>query len=667
MERERKMEILPSEYQHLELSRNEKIFVRNIMSNDQYGYLLLNTNPAMLPNESIHTLLCPNGVLFLKFFNGFQDAAQFDDMIPLMVMSLYKPSVAVITAKLLSNQALVDGNGRLKFPVNFLFVFPALKRSDIQDAGDEVFEFARNHCLFQENLQKVRSALAEMETAFLAHSVTETSPETLVIQDGNLNSILQRIAPEYVTIRVSTVADAASKAGAEQELLVVTEKDAAVRAFRLDAEQINIVNKIQKGEQLILACAGSGKSVLLIAKCFKAAAMNPDKQFLITCYNKNLSSLYTWYIDQAGLREKNVTCLTFHTLCKELLQSNGGHPAQQGFDRFDRWVSDATQWLNAGKIRERYYGIFIDEVQQFEPEWYKFCFNLLENKSSEDHLFVICGDKTQKLANLQRHGRAPWNVGEGYPNYRGGNKNIRIERNYRNCIEINEYINRYVSRAKQYLSDIDSKMELDPDEFLRGKSFFHGKGVTIKYLSDRSNRGEARTVAESIRQIHDENGIPYDEIAVIMFNREYKKRFPKWRDATYRLEHPLKALLAQKDIPYCCMYGSTDENWGTVYGDDGGVRFITFYSTLGLDFRAAIVCGLLPLGEHEGTRMPDWTRIKEDEERFQEMLKYAEGDIRFLYVACTRAREILHIVLPETGNTSVYAGMLEDAESSSED
>ena len=31
------MEILPSEYQHIDLDRNEKIFVRNIMSNEQYA------------------------------------------------------------------------------------------------------------------------------------------------------------------------------------------------------------------------------------------------------------------------------------------------------------------------------------------------------------------------------------------------------------------------------------------------------------------------------------------------------------------------------------------------------------------------------------------------------------------------------------------------------
>lgn len=654
------MEIMPSEYQRLELSRNEKIFARNVVSNEQYGFLLLNTNPVMLPKESIHTLLCPDGILFLKFFDGFEEAAQFVPIMSALLDRLYRPSAALIAAKLCSNRSLVDENGLLKFPVNFLYVFPALKREAVRETGNQALrEFTKNHCLFQEDLQKVRSRLAELETDFLAHPVTETSPERLVIQDSNLNSILQRIAPEYVITRVATVADAASKAGAEQELLVVTEQDAAVRAFRLDAEQINIVNKIRKGEQLILACAGSGKSVLLIAKCFKAAVMNPDKQFLITCYNRNLASLYTWYIDQAGLRVRNVTCLTFHALCKTLLEENGFRVAHD----FDAWVNDAIQRLNEGRISTRYYGIFIDEVQQFDPEWYKLCFNLLENKSTDDHLFVICGDKTQKLANLQRHGRAPWNVGEGYPNYRGGNKNIRIERNYRNCIEINEYINRYVSCAKRYLSGIDPNIELDPDEFLRGKSVFHGQGVTVKHLAERSNACEVRAVFQSVRQIHDENGIPYDEIAVIMFNTGYKKRFAfrGWRDVIYRLAHPLKSLLKQEDIPYCSMYDS-DKSWDAWYG--GGVRIITFHSTLGLDFRAAVVCGLLPLGEYDETRMPDWPRIKKDEELFQEKLTDTKNDIRFLYVACTRAREILHIVLPETGETSVYVRMLEDAESS---
>lgn len=131
------MEILPSEYQHIDLTRDEKIFVRNIMSNEQYGYLLLATNPAMLPNENMHILVCANGVLLLKFFEGFEDAAQFGIIMPMMMAGLYSQTVRVITTKLLSNKALIDGDGKLRFSINILYVFPALKRDNVKEAGDE--------------------------------------------------------------------------------------------------------------------------------------------------------------------------------------------------------------------------------------------------------------------------------------------------------------------------------------------------------------------------------------------------------------------------------------------------------------------------------------------------------------------------------------------------
>ena len=652
------MEILPSEYQHIELSRNEKIFIRNVMSNDQYGFLILNTNPAMLSLGSMHALTCSDGILFFKFFDKIEKAEDFGSTIPTLVNMFYNTAASIITKKLLANKVLVDETAALKFPVSILFVFPAFVRNEVINSGDKgLREFIKNHCLFKDELQRVRSNLSDLEAKFLAYPITKVASVKLEINNNNINSILQRITPEYITPRVSAGTDSMTGAGADKELLVITENDPAVKAYRLDTEQINIVNKIHKGEQLILACAGSGKSVLLIAKCFKAARMNPDKQFLITCYNNNLYSLYTWFIDIAGFKEKNVQCMTFHKLCKKLLEDNHYSAANRDFDG---WVSNVIQRFNERKIPERFYGIFIDEVQQFKQEWYKLCFNLLENKTTDDHIFVICGDKTQKLANLQKHGRAPWNAGEGYPNYRGGNKSIRIERNYRNCIEINEYINRYVSIAKQYLLSIDQNMTLDPDEFLRGKSVFKGDGVTLKQLNDRSNRGEARTIIESINQIHDVKGIPYDEIAVIMYNRTYNKHFYGWNSRNFNLEYALKMQLADEEIPYCTMYGS-DESWGARYGDDGGVRLITFMATLGLDFRAAIVCGILPLGEHDKTKKPNWQLINKDDDIYQEMLEDTGNNIRLLYVACTRAKEILHIILPETRNTSVYIKMLEDA------
>ena len=363
------------------------------MSSERFGYLLIKTNPAMLKNESMHTLVCSDGVIFFKFFEGFSDPSQFGFAIPMLIDTLYAQTVRTVSAKLLSIKHWFAIRTSSGFRSTLFMSFLSSSGRMLLEPTTKLKSFIDNACLFKEDLPKFRTEFETTVSRLLEISVIAVSEQRMEISDENVNSVLQRIAPEYVTIRVSAVTDEERKAGVDNELLVVTEDDAAVKAFRLDAEQINIVNKIVKGEQLILACAGSGKSVLLIAKCFKAATMNPDKQFLITCYNSNLYSLYTWFIDRAGLRAKNVTCLTFHTLCRNLLNKNGFHTQNKDFDG---WVNGAIARLNAGQIKERFYGIFIDEVQQFNLEWYKFCYNLLENKNSDDHLFVICGDKTQK-------------------------------------------------------------------------------------------------------------------------------------------------------------------------------------------------------------------------------------------------------------------------------
>lgn len=474
------MEILPSEYQSIELSRYEKMFVRHAISNDGYGFLLLNVNPTMIENESMNVVITSRGVVFFKFFEDFSDASVFDMTMQPYVQFVYPTAQKIISEKLLGNKSLSEQGTKLKFPINIVHMFPSLKRADVEKTNiSSVSDFVQKQCLFSEEFSELRQGFSVVMDRLLDNTIIPVSADTMQISDMNVNSVMQRIAPEYVTVRVACIDNKETTPGVDSELLVIDEKDVVVKAFRLDKEQINIVNRISKDDpnQLILACAGSGKSVLLISKCFKAAQMNPNKKFLITCRNENLRSLYTWFIDRAGLREKNVECMTFHTLCKRLLEKNG---FVARYRDFEGWVLSAIDKVNQGRIHDRYYGIFIDEVQAFEPEWYKFCFNLLENKDTKDHIFVICGDKTQRLDKLKKKGQAPWQVGEGYPNYRGGNKNIRIEKNYRNCIEINEYINRYVSNAKQYLYETQKDYELDPDMFLRGQAVFHGAGV--KYV-----------------------------------------------------------------------------------------------------------------------------------------------------------------------------------------
>lgn len=652
------MEILPSDYQQIELSRFEKVFLRHAMSSEDYGYFLLRVNPAMQQNDYMHVLLTTEGIVMYKFFDLFEDVSMFQQTMTVYANMVYPNIAKTIQDRLSGNKLLVGSDSKLKIAINIVLVFPKLSYKDIVASikDEELKKIIQEKCMFSENLAQSRESFFENAVyKYLKYPITQVSNERIKISDANINSILQRIAPEYVTIRVVSNKSVQSSAGVDDEMLVVTQDDSVVKAFRLDENQINIVNKINKGEQLILACAGSGKSVLLISKCFKAAAMNPEKQFLITCYNDNLRSLYEWFIDKAGLRAKNVHCMTFHVLCKTLLVNNGFNVAHGDFDG---WVDTAIARFNKGQIKDRFYGIFIDEVQEFNPEWYKLCFNLLENKESNDHLFVICGDKTQKLKNQQKHGKAPWNVGEGYPNYRGGNKNIRIEKNYRNCVEINEYINRFVSNAKKYLLSFQDNYALDPDMFLRGQSVSHGQGVEIKKLKTPCNSEEAKMVVESIKKIHDFYKIPYDEIAVIMYNSHYRPKIDGWLDNKYDLESPLESKLEQNGIPYSKMF-STDNEWAVRYGHSDGVKLIKFASVLGLDFRAAIICGIKPLGLYAQTKKPNLQNV--DDEKIVETLDQIHSDIRNLYVACTRAKEVLHIILPENKTESEYVRLLEES------
>lgn len=654
------MEILPSEYQNIELSRYEKMFVRHAISNDGYGFLLLKVNPAMIENESMNVLISSRGVVFFKFFEDFSDASLFGATMQPYTQFVYPTAKKIISEKLLGNKSLSENAKALKFPINIVHVFPNLKRADISKMSVRaILDFVQKQCLFSEDFSELRQGFGAIIDRVLDNPIIPVSDTPMLISDLNVNSVMQRIAPEYVTVRMACVDTADSTPGVDSELLVVDEKDVVVRAFRLDKEQINIINRISKDDpnQLILACAGSGKSVLLISKCFKAAQMNPNKKFLITCRNENLHSLYTWFIDRAGLREKNVECMTFHTLCKKLLEKNG---FTAKYRDFDGWVSSVIDKLNRGQIQDRYYGIFIDEVQAFESEWYKFCYNLLENKNTKNHIFVICGDKTQRLEKLKKRGQAPWQVGDGYPNYRGGNKNIRIEKNYRNCIEINEYINRFVSNAKQYLYEIQEDYEIDPDMFLRGQAVFHGDGVKYIQLPIKKASCEIGTIVQAINKIHDENEIPYDEIAVIMYQGKYRKKIAGWLDKQYYLQKTLETRLRLEDIPCCRLY-STDAGWQDHFGETGGVRLIKFQSTLGLDFRAAIICGLVPLGEYGGIKNPNWEHLKTNEETYSNAIAATQSCIQNLYVACTRAKEVLYIIAPETENESVFMKMLKDS------
>lgn len=640
------MNIYPNEYQNLKLNRSEKMFIRYTESCSNDGYLFLGTNPSLEEGQIAHILAIKKGVIVLSFFDGM-DGESFNMSIAALYEHVYKGCYETIKKRMTSNKAIVDAGGKLKICFNYCYVFPELSELSINIGAmsDNIKYFIKKSCIFKETFVRFKADYYNVANTLLDDDTVSSNP--ISIDGDTINSVIQRLAPEYTVMRDGIVADEETYRGADNDLLIVTEEDDVIKAFRLDNEQINIVNKISKGEQLILACAGSGKSVLLISKCFKAAQMNPKKRFLITCKSRKLQELYSLFIDRAGLKNRNVDCETFHSVCRELLEKNGLSVPSD----YDEQIKSAIREFQKGNIKKRYYGIFVDEIQEFEQDWYKLAYNLLENKNSDDHLFVICGDKTQKITKAQKRGQAPWNCGEGYPNYRGGNKSIRIEKNYRNCIEINDFINKYAIKAREILLKIHDGGDIDPDMFLRGKAVRHGIGTIFKMIKNKTSDGEAEEVLKCVMEAHDVHGIPYDEIAIIMYNKKYQGKIKGWDEDAYNLRERLIRKFLAKNIDYFDLYENTDFSIGE------GVTLVSFQSSLGLDYRAVIVCGFAPFGHYTRTKYykeSDIPKIMNEQ-----LLDEIKKEINLIYVACTRARDVLYIVQPET--ESLYMKMLYSA------
>lgn len=652
------MQVYPEKSDKLDLLPAERSFVRTIeraYSECDMGYFVLHINPRKKDAgkgtpELFDMLLCSDGILLFHFFdtqNELVANATIKAMSnPLVFKTLYED----INEKLEESKYLQNSDGDLKYSLNIILVFSSVDRDKSTSGLLSIeYEFCKKHCIFSDDISSIRKKGKEILDSFFYQA------EELIEED--VNFIFQRLCPEITIPRKYILDEVASVTIKEDDL---REMDRAVQSYRLDNWQIDIVNRINRGNQLILACAGSGKSVLLISKCFKLASLNPSEQFLITCYNRNLNKYYQWAIAQAGFIDRNVKCTTFYGLCKQLLESNKIEPPVmyqgQESEYFDRLFIKVNEALESGRIKERYFGIFIDEVQIFKPEWYRFCFNLLKSKDEGNHYFVIAGDKSQDIKNNIKQGKAPWQGGGSqYPEYRG--KTLPIEKNYRNSKPINDAIDRYVSYAKMIGSKLGVDLSSDPELFLRGTAYRPGNDPTLIELKDFSNEGEASAICDSIKKLLDK-GYSEVDIAVIVYNKNAPYTTKGWKTPYYNLLPDIRSIFYEEgwEDPAVLISG---ESSGATYGSRRGVTIATIEGSLGLDFRAVILAGLRPLGTYEKVRIASDLELAPDDELIDRQEGFKKN-INFLYTGCTRAKDELTIILSAPKGESIYMDILRE-------
>ena len=650
------MQLYPQKYDKLCLSSDEKSFLRVIeratAGNDSF-YCVLHINPRKKATEQgapeiFDLLVWDRGILLLRFLES--DDVALVSTLCAGVLPLYsRKLVSDLTERLEESRYLIGESGALKYGIGVCFVFPKIDSVDNLSGSDTDNAAVLSFAMFKEDLLTLRREGLQKIESYV--------PAKNTVAEGDVNCIFQRLCPEITIPRKCILTSENVGYPNDQKVSVA---DRAVLSYRLDADQINIINRIDHGHQLILACAGSGKSVLLISKCFKIASLNPTQNFLITCYNRNLYNYYQWAIAQAGFTDRNVRCLTFYGLCRQLLESNGLKPPSrdQKSDSayYDALFEMADNALRKGQITDRFAGIFIDEVQIFKPEWYRFCFNLLKSKKSDEYFFVIAGDKSQDIKNNIRHGKAPWQGGgEGFPEYRG--KTLPIEINYRNSKPINDAIDRYVGCAKTLASRLGVDLSSDPELFLRGTAYRDGNDPRLIELKTYSNTAESNAIGNAVKELM-RKGYSEVDIAIVLYNSR-ANNISSWHTPYYNLLGGIRYYFEREgwEDPAVLIFG---ENEGVTYGSRTGVTVTTIEGSLGLDFRAVILAGLLPLGTHEQVRS-----VKDFENASGELLVEKQEafrkNVNMIYTGCTRAKDELYIVLSAPRGDSMYMDLLRDS------
>lgn len=652
------MKIYPEKYDKLEVTPAERRLMRRFdqaLPSNSLAYFLLRVNPrkrAMKGNkaELWNMLIMTEGILFMRHMT------QAEPQHVRTIIGAYSNPVIFnswdkdIRTQLERSQYLVDPDTKkLRFAINMLVIFSEVSSSAVlAELPTEQQAFCHRHVLFKDDIDEIRVKGKDKLLEYLAPAE--------FIQEEDINSIFQRLCPENTIPRKVVTVD---KEDAKVQLASgkLQAEDRAVMSYRLDDWQINTINRIGRGNQLILACAGSGKSVLLISKCFKLAALNPTEKFLLTCYNANLRDYYQWVIDQAGFREKNVTCNSFYSLCSKLLKDNGRPLPPKGDGYFEALFNEAREVLAKGDIKERYSGIFIDEIQVFDPKWYQFCFDLLKDKADDNHFFTIAGDKSQDIKNNIKRGKAPWQGhGEPYPEYRG--RTMHIKRNYRNSKPINDAIDRYIECAQRVGSKIGVDFAEDPELFLRGEAYKPGNAPVLVELQKYTNDAEVEAICDAVQRLL-QSGYSTVDIGIVFYNTRNACVSSAWRSSSYNLLEPLEKEFSRRGWSEPVVLMSNRRN-NDGYGARTGVTIATIQGALGLDFRAIILAGLMPLGEREkASCLADFSKATgKDLEDKQDAFRQ---NVNYLYTGCSRAKDELTIILSAPKGESMYMDLLRES------
>lgn len=639
------IKIWPNDFERKEhIYAEERFLLRNALKNFKEGCFVTGIDPLGFCTEQVHMgmYISPEqGLITFSIVQNKIDATQ----VPMLQMAAENIEQSIYERLVNSKLLIVRHNEKklLKFPYKHIYLFVNEDVPVNSVDADALTSFAPYSAIrfFIPTTAKNRPKFVKDLHIFENIRMPYDSNFKRITEAESL-AIFERLAPEYTVVMKEReevyVPEIEDELPAESE--EITGDEVEYRTFYLDDYQVGQINDMGRGHRVILANAGAGKRVLLLSKAFKYTGMYKGSNVLLTCFNNNLADSYRFKKSCAAMtgHDRKLYILTLHRLVAKLFKECLGKTIDEYAT--DEEIEECIAAIKDGRIKIRFKAIFIDEVQIFTPLWLELCYSLLE--SSQESLFLMAGDLNQTVRSQSRRGDAPWKkIADGKLDFTGRVK--YIEKNYRNSPEISGFLNRMLTYMNSKLSELDmiNLDEFEYDTFENGDS----KNVALK-ITTEINRGQIKDVViGAIHEIADKYHIGYSEIAVLYpqkGNRLFKYNFLYW----------VTEGLKQDQIQFSII--STPEDGQKVkYSDTRGVVLSSIDSSLGLDFRAVIIAGLYPFNyvfdsNSNAKKLSSWETVGKLEPDVKENVQV---EMRKLYTACSRAREVLYVLSDLTPGT----------------
>lgn len=188
----------------------------------------------------------------------------------------------------------------------------------------------------------------------------------------------------------------------------------------LDFEQERAARDMRPGHRVLYGVAGSGKTVILIARA-KLIAEDEPRSILLLCFNRPLAN----HFRQVVAPQSNITVNTFGEWA-----SCQGARANDDAEEFGLGLLQILR--QGGGQSGQFDAVLVDEGQDFVGSWFKCCVEALRDQIHGD--LVIAYDLSQ---NLYKRPPVTWSQhGIHIKGGADGSRTTRLTINYRNTFEI---------------------------------------------------------------------------------------------------------------------------------------------------------------------------------------------------------------------------------------